>query len=241
MRKLLCAVAASGVTALALGSPASFAQQTVPASAAENSGLWFVELAGLPTADGNTLAKVRSEKAAFRKAAKAAGIKYTERRAYDVLFNGFSVAITASARDKLGRLPGVTGLYPVINVAAPTPEQAAGSTLDLVSAISMTGARAAQDVRGLTGNGLKVGVIDTGIDIDHPAFGGGARPARRLSRRPESPTAMTSSAMPTTPAAHSDPQPHAGSESGRLRRPWHPRRRHRRRRRLQVSAASRRK
>ena len=28
----------------------------------------------------------------------------------------------------------------------------------------------------LSGNGIKVGIIDTGIDIDHPAFGGGGAP-----------------------------------------------------------------
>ena len=41
----------------------------------------------------------------------------------------------------------------------------------------MTGAKVAQDTLGLTGAGVKVGIIDTGIDIDHPAFGGGGVPA----------------------------------------------------------------
>ena len=40
----------------------------------------------------------------------------------------------------------------------------------------MTGAEVAQDTLGLTGAGVKVGIIDTGIDIDHPAFGGGGAP-----------------------------------------------------------------
>lgn len=36
----------------------------------------------------------------------------------------------------------------------------------------MTGADIAQNELGLTGKGVKVGVIDTGIDVDHPAFKG---------------------------------------------------------------------
>ena len=40
----------------------------------------------------------------------------------------------------------------------------------------MIGADIAQNQFGLTGQGVKVGIIDTGIDIDHPAFGGSGMP-----------------------------------------------------------------
>ncbi len=73
---------------------------------------------------------------------------------------------------RLAQLPGVKAIYPVETIAAPTPEEAAGAIPDLVAAITMTGAKEAQDNLGLTGNGVKVGIVDTGIDIDHPAFGG---------------------------------------------------------------------
>jgi subtilisin family serine protease len=42
----------------------------------------------------------------------------------------------------------------------------------LVKAHDMTGVKYVQDVLGLTGKGIKVGVIDSGIDYKHPAFGG---------------------------------------------------------------------
>ena len=67
-------------------------------------------------------------------------------------------------------------MYPVERIAALMPEQTAGSAPDLVAAITMTGAKVAQDTLGLTGAGVKVGIIDTGIDIDHPAFGGNGSP-----------------------------------------------------------------
>lgn len=158
--------------ALSLGAAGAWAQ-SVPISAAEGGTLWFVELAGAPEADGNTVSAARSEKAAFRRAASEAGVRYRERRSFDVLFNGFSVEATASERAKLAKLPGFKAMYPVEVVYAPKPENGfAGSAPDLVAAITQTGANVAQ-ASGWTGAGIKVGIIDSGIDIDHPALGGG--------------------------------------------------------------------
>jgi len=158
--------------ALSLGAAGAWAQ-SVPISAAEGGNLWFVELAGAPEADGNTVSAARSEKAAFRRAATAAGVRYRERRSFDVLFNGFSVEASAAERAKLAKLPGFKAMYPIEVVYAPKPENGfAGSAPDLVAAITQTGANVAQ-ANGWTGAGIKVGIIDTGIDIDHPALGGG--------------------------------------------------------------------
>ena len=102
MRKTLFVYALAAALALPLA--AAQAQTPVSVSEAEGGRIWFVELSGAPTADGNTLAAVQSEKAAFRKAAAAAGISYVERRSFDVLFNGLSIAIGSSERLKLSRL-----------------------------------------------------------------------------------------------------------------------------------------
>jgi subtilisin family serine protease len=166
------ALAASAVV-LSLGAGSARAQESVSLADAENGGrLWFVELSGKPVADGNTLTSVRAEKAAFRAAAAAAGIRYSERSAYDTLFNGFAIDVAPADRSKVAQLSGVKAMYAVGIVAPPSPEQAVATLPDLVSAIQMTGADIAQNTLGLTGKGVKVGLIDTGIDIDHPAFGG---------------------------------------------------------------------
>ncbi|MCP5271721.1 MAG: S8 family serine peptidase [Burkholderiaceae bacterium] len=148
----------------------------VPAAAAEGGRLWFVELAGAPVADGRTRAAVLSEKAAFRAAARAAGVKFKERRAFDTLFNGFSVEVDTANRAKLLRLKGVKAMYPVQIIERPAVAQAGDSAPDLAFALSLTGADIAQNQLGLSGAGVKVGIIDTGIDIDHPAFGGSGTP-----------------------------------------------------------------
>jgi subtilisin family serine protease len=165
----LCLAGAAGA-ALAQGAG------SVPAAAAENSRLWFVELAGRPVADGAVRTEVQREKAAFRAAARAAGIRFTERRTFDVLFNGFSIEVDAVNRLRLLRLPGVKAMYPVEIIERPVAQSGAGSAPDLASALGLTGASVAQNQLGLSGQGIKVGVIDTGIDIDHPAFGGGGTP-----------------------------------------------------------------
>ena len=166
---------ASCTLAMSLSIGTASAQQAIAVSEAEGGNLWFVELAGKPVADGAGLAAVRTEKAAFRQAAAAAGAQFKERRSFDVLFNGFTVEASAANRVKLARLPGVRALYPVEVIDAPNPGRQSAISPDLVAAINTTGATTAQNA-GFTGRGIKVGIIDTGIDIDHPAFGGGGEP-----------------------------------------------------------------
>lgn len=164
------ALAACAMAAAVAG---AHAQNTVAVDAAEGGNLWFVELSGAPEADGNTRAAVRSEKEAFKRAAADSGVQYKVRRSFDVLFNGFAVEATAAERAKLAKLPGFKAMYPVEVVHAPKPENGfAGSAPDLVAAITLTGANIAQ-ASGYSGAGIKVGIVDTGIDIDHPALGGG--------------------------------------------------------------------
>jgi subtilisin family serine protease len=136
----------------------------------ETPSLWFVELSSGPTADGISKATVLAEQKAFRTNAKKAGLVYTERYVFSTLFNGFSIKIDPSQLGKLSRIAGVKAIYPVETIAMPAPEQ--GRNPDLFTALNMTGAATAQSELGYTGKGIKVAVMDTGVDVDHPAFGG---------------------------------------------------------------------
>lgn len=175
-RPVYAAIASSLLLVTGFGTGVIHAQDSVPVTEAEGGNLWFVELSGAPVADGSSLATVKSEKAAFRKAAAAAGINYQERMSFDVLFNGFSVVADSSNRAKLTEIAGVKALYPVETIQAPLPENDGVVSPDLAAAIKLTGADVAQNSLGLTGQGIKVGIVDTGIDVDHPAFGGSGTP-----------------------------------------------------------------
>ena len=172
MKKSSHAAAMCSALVLSLGLGTASAQESVPASEAENTNLWFVELAGKPTADGNSLSNTRAEKAAFKRAAAAARISYSERRSFDVLFNGYSIQIDSANRAKLARLDGVKAMYPVERIQAPEFRATAGGSPDLATAITMTGANIAQNDLGLTGTGVRVAVMDTGVDYHHGDLGG---------------------------------------------------------------------
>jgi len=157
---------AGDVTELTPLSPAPSAETGQPTD--ETPSLWFVELSGKPTADGGSAATLKAEKQAFRNAAKAAGVEYSERLAFDTLWNGLSVEVAAGSLGKLSSLSGVKAVYPVATIPMPQGSEVP----DLNTALAMTGADIAQSELGYTGEGIRVAVMDTGVDYDHPDLGG---------------------------------------------------------------------
>jgi len=145
----------------------------------ETSSIWFVELKSRPSVEGTSKKTLAKEKKAFRAAARSAGLKFAERYAFDTLWNGLSIEIDPADLSKLNRIPGVAAIYPVATIAAPEP--IAGATPELFTAIAMTGADIAQSDLGYTGAGVKVAVMDTGIDYDHPDLGGCFGPGCRVA------------------------------------------------------------
>lgn len=159
--------------ALLLGISQAQANNSVSIAEAEGGNLWFVELKAAPVASGNSKKNVLAAKAAFRQAASEAGVSFKERRAFDTLFNGFSIEVKPGERAKLMQVDGVKAIYPVEVIQAPKAEVLSSGIIgDMATALAMTGANTAQNSLGLDGSGIKVAVMDTGIDIDHPDFGG---------------------------------------------------------------------
>ncbi len=144
----------------------------------ETPQLWFVEFNGSPTADGGRLTTVRAEKQTFRLKAQQNGLEFSERFAYDKLWNGISIEISPSELPKLFRIPGVKAVYPVETYTLPEPVE--NPNPELISALAMTGADIAQSELGFTGKGIKVAVMDTGVDFDHPDLGGCFGPGCRV-------------------------------------------------------------
>jgi subtilisin family serine protease len=136
----------------------------------EISPFWFVELSSPPAVEGTRMRILMKEQNAFRANARRAGLVYTERFAYDTLFNGFSISIEPSELGKLSLIPGVKNIHPVGIIDLPESQQ--GPAPELFTSLAMIGADIAQSELGLTGEGIKVAVMDSGIDYDHPDLGG---------------------------------------------------------------------
>jgi minor extracellular serine protease Vpr len=138
----------------------------------ETASAWFVELTTAPTSDGTSAAAVEASKNAFRNATRAKGVSYSERYAYGDLWNGFSVSATTASISQIQRIAGVKAIWPVALMTLPEPSSVTDETIDLATAIQMTGADYVQNVLGFTGADIKVAVIDTGVDYDNPDLGG---------------------------------------------------------------------
>ncbi|MBQ0934562.1 S8 family serine peptidase [Ideonella paludis] len=176
MKQVRLTLVASAVSAaLSLFAASAHANQAVAAKSAEAApNLWFVEFAGAPVADGRMASAVKADEAEFLREASSKNIKFKKRNTFSNLFNGVSIEATPAERAKIAKMASVKAMYPVMVINAPKVEKVDGGTVpDMGSALGMTGADIAQNSLGLSGAGIKVGVIDTGIDLDHPAFGGG--------------------------------------------------------------------
>jgi len=166
--------------AVALCSSTAFAatlrsSQSVSARGAEAvPNAWFVQLKSAPATTANQQKMLASERAAFRQEAKSAGIAFSERYSFDTLWNGLSLEASPGDIKKIRALSSVTAVWPVLVVDA--PEVQWSSSPDLFTAITMTGADIAHNELGYTGKGIKVAVMDTGIDVDNPDFGGDGVP-----------------------------------------------------------------
>jgi minor extracellular serine protease Vpr len=120
------------------------------------TGAWFVELSTTPDA--------------FSAKAKGEGLQFTERHRFNKLWKGVSVNANGETAQALKKLDGVVAVHPVgVVTAGPTQRV---SEPELIHALAMTGADVAQSELGLDGSGIKVGVMDTGVDYHNPALGG---------------------------------------------------------------------
>jgi minor extracellular serine protease Vpr len=180
MRTLLGGIGVAIVTASVM----SQAQAPQPVLLTENEGtqLWFIELASPPGIDGTALSALEVEEANFHNAAAVAGIQYTESRHFRDLFNGLTVRASAGEINKLRALPGVLSVHRDVKVTLSQQEDPPGNVPDLITALKQTGADIAQSKLGLSGRGVRVAVIDTGIDYDHPDLGGCFGPGCRVAK-----------------------------------------------------------
>ncbi len=184
MKRFLAVCALAAV----MGAGAAQATQVFPLTPPPTAGsggpvdetpmTWFVELKGQPRSEGGSASALSTERQGFRTEAAVAGIQFTERFVYDNLFNGLSVIASPENAGRLKQLASVDGVFPVATVSLPEPQP--GPSPELATAIVQTQADIAQNTLGLTGTGIRVAVMDTGTDFDHPDLGGCFGPGCRV-------------------------------------------------------------
>jgi minor extracellular serine protease Vpr len=185
--------------------------QSIPVNESESTGSWFVELSSPPTDEGTSLVTLEREESDFHTAAANAGVRYSEGRHFRKLWNGLTVRASAVDIAKVRSLPGVQSVSPVVNVSIQQEQDdlSAPPVADLITAIKMTGADVAQSSLGLSGRGITVAVMDTGIDYNHPDLGGCFGRGCRVTRGYDlvGDDFNSSSPDPAQRVPHPDPDP----------------------------------
>ena len=136
------------------------------------TGKWFVQLASKPTISGGSPQAISSQQKTFGSDVSSR-VQVTEK--HSRLWNGVVVKTDKAGLEEVVKASNVKAVFPVLSVAMPKNQKS--KVLPQVRrAGAMTGVPYAHKELGLTGKGMKIGIIDTGIDIDHPAFGGSGAP-----------------------------------------------------------------
>lgn len=135
---------------------------------------YFVQLAAPATTEGGTERVIQSQRSEFLAHAQAAGVSVEVTDEFSTLWNGLAVTAEASSLATLAETGVVEAIFPMGLIEVPeTP--ASDYAPQMGSAVDMTGVNRAHEM-GYRGEGLKIGIIDTGVDYDHPDFGGGGTP-----------------------------------------------------------------
>lgn len=118
------------------------------------------------SAEAKVEAQVQLEQQTFIRSLNTKNITHEISDQYSYAFNGVSMEIDGSKVEALLDIPGVLGVYPDLEVTVGPKGEVNPYMKDTGPFI---GATDVWDL-GYTGKGIKIGVIDTGIDYAHPVL-----------------------------------------------------------------------
>jgi uncharacterized repeat protein (TIGR01451 family) len=173
---LPAAPSAAGPAALPATQPANFATRKVDGGAERRV---IVQLEGQPLAGrfhksqlaspdaGKERAQLAEQRRIFREALKQAGISPAKTREFTgVAFHGLALTVTSTEAEQIAQMPGVARVLEDVEVQATLDESVLLIGAPQVWALTDGAGRA------VTGAGIRVAVLDTGIDYTHPDLGG---------------------------------------------------------------------
>ncbi len=171
-QKLSQPVTAGGVSRSVLDRSllgASGAKRVIVRLSADSAASAFVK--GADTAQAKLSAKAQQD--AFLSSVRALDPNAREVARVQAVMNAVFIEVDASALPALARDPRVVRIAPVANYQ-----------LSLATTVPYIGAAAVQ-AKGVDGKGIKVAVLDSGIDYVHAALGGSGNPADFAANNPE--------------------------------------------------------
>ncbi len=133
--------------------------------------------------ENNVRAKVKAQQTSVKKELTTKNIAIKQGYTFDTVLNGFAATVKASDIPKLLTVQGVTLVEPdTIVYASEEPQKTKPTKPSTIiknpkvdakmnTSISFLGIKQLWD-EGIEGQGVKVAVLDTGIDKDHPEFAG---------------------------------------------------------------------
>ena len=133
------------------------------------ANLWMVQFREPPSSRGGNEEVHRFEREQFQ--TLRSSLDFTINYDYRGIWNGYSIELnTRTDIDQIKKLEFVQSVYPVELFERPTSQKLEGS--HLASANQMSGVTHAHENLGLLGRGIRIAVIDTGVDYHHPDLGG---------------------------------------------------------------------
>lgn len=120
----------------------------------------------------NAITKITEQQKKLIKDMNEDDVSFTKHQSYNQVLNGMAITVNAGDLDKLLNMDGVISVDPDEEMHAlelPQNDEEAGAFMD--DSVPHLGIPDLWD-DGVTGENVKVAVLDTGIDYDHPDFDG---------------------------------------------------------------------
>lgn len=114
-----------------------------------------------------TMQRVKEEQQRVKQSLKKRGIDAQWTHTFQTVLNGFSMKVDATSLSEIMKVRGVTYVEPDVVVEAFEEEMSYETSISMIDTPAFLGAEALWK-KGINGKGVKVAVLDTGIDANHP-------------------------------------------------------------------------